>query len=510
MGDIEPLPRVFAARRILEGIIATVLGGLIVWSVTSSMSPSARTAERNEAAVALDIQLAPNGSSSATSTTGKAPEPRIAPPLASIAGSREPPIPPLANGLSVAAPIAGESPTPRVGVGLPLLPSSPALIVPDIPCTPDGPSRASSSTNAASTRRTETDVSPPVVNSEPVSPKTQPTVHGRSVVTSNIGELSVSSTAGKASSPVTSPGSIAPAAAPGGTSPERRTPARTQADSRPLVSPTRTQAESPPLASPAGLVGLTIPPTLNAPLPARSPPSEVPPAEVRANRPHAGSIPRQTAAVGRVKGNLLLSSVSSGSVLLYEDFSHFRAGESTDWGPNTFVKVGRDHRNWLVSSIAGTHPVGRRIRLPNAFYFECRYSAYTPEVTQGILGWWKEPVSTTISFVDGRGAKHVIKWVIKCGNDVTRLNPLGSSSLYAKKYYHSITLPDGTANEVGLIQPAGLLRIERDNKILKVFLDNQAVVAGTMSQTAQLVGFGIGVVRAKNGALSFTDFRIAR
>ncbi len=215
-------------------------------------------------------------------------------------------------------------------------------------------------------------------------------------------------------------------------------------------------------------------------------------------------------AVWPPKGNLPQSSVSNGSVLLYEDFSHYMEGAATDWGPNTFVKRGLDRRKWLVSNVSGTHPVGRRLWLPNQFHLECRYSAYTPEVTRGILGWWKEPVSTTISFLDGWGGKYVIEWVIKCGNDVTRPNPLGSSSLYAKKYYHTITLPDGTANEVGLIQPTGLLRIERDNKILKVFLDKQAVVAGTMSQTAQLVGFEIGVVRGKNGALSFTDFRIAR
>lgn len=210
------------------------------------------------------------------------------------------------------------------------------------------------------------------------------------------------------------------------------------------------------------------------------------------------------------KGNLFSPSIPIGSVLLYENFSHYRERGVTDWGSNTFVKLGLDHRNWLVSNVAGTHPVGRRVRLPNEFYFECRYSAYTPEVTRGVLGWWKEPVSTTISFLDDRGAKFSIAWTIKCGNDMTRLNPLGSPSLYAKKYYHSITLPDGTADEVGVVQPAGVLRIDRENKVIRVFIDSQAIVTGTMSQMGQLVGFEIGIVRAKNGALSFTDFKIGR
>jgi hypothetical protein len=126
------------------------------------------------------------------------------------------------------------------------------------------------------------------------------------------------------------------------------------------------------------------------------------------------------------------------------------------------------------------------------------------------MGWWKEPVSTKISFVNDQGVTYVIEWVIGCGNDVIRLNPLGSSSLCAKKYYHTFKLPDGTANEVGIVPPTGVLRIDRENTIVKVFIDGQAAAVGTISQMSQLVGFEINVVKAKNGALFFTDFRIAR
>ena len=71
-------------------------------------------------------------------------------------------------------------------------------------------------------------------------------------------------------------------------------------------------------------------------------------------------------------------------------------------------------------------------------------------------------------------------------------------------------LPDGTANEVGVIQATGVLRIDRDNNAVKVYIDDQAAVVGSTSQLGQLVGFEIDVVNVKNGTLFFTDFKIAR
>ena len=122
----------------------------------------------------------------------------------------------------------------------------------------------------------------------------------------------------------------------------------------------------------------------------------------------------------------------------------------------------------------------------------------------------KAPVASRISFVNERGVQYAIQWVVKFGSDPTRLNPLGSPSLYAKKCYHTITLPDGTANEVGVIQPTGVLRIDRSNNVVKVFINGQAAVVGVMSPMGQLVGFEIDIVKAKNGALFFTDFKIGR
>ena len=196
--------------------------------------------------------------------------------------------------------------------------------------------------------------------------------------------------------------------------------------------------------------------------------------------------------------------------MLYEDFSHFREGAATKWGPNTSIKMGLDGRKWLVASAEGTHPVGYKMRLPNEFTFECRYSAALAEVTRGLVGWWKEPVASKISFTNDRGAKFAIGWVIRCGNDPLRLNPLGSSSLYAKKYYHAITLPDGATNEIETIQPTGMLRVDWDGHTVKIFLDGQSAAVGSVNPLGQLVGFEIEVVKAKNGALSFTDFKIAR
>jgi hypothetical protein len=202
------------------------------------------------------------------------------------------------------------------------------------------------------------------------------------------------------------------------------------------------------------------------------------------------------------------NSIPVGSVLLYENFLRYREGDATDWGQNTTAKMGLDGRKWLVSYVDGTQPVGRNIRLPNEFYFECRYAANLPEVTRGLLGWWKEPVSSQISFLNDHGVRYAIDWVIRCGVDVTWHDPLGS--LYAKKYFHSIRLPGGTANEVGVSQPTGVLRISRDKNVIHVFVDGQLAATGTISSAGQLVGFEVNVVKAKNGTLFFTDFKIAR
>jgi hypothetical protein len=203
-------------------------------------------------------------------------------------------------------------------------------------------------------------------------------------------------------------------------------------------------------------------------------------------------------------------SIPVGSVLLFENFSRSREGAATDWGPSAVVKTGPDRRKWLVPPADGARPVGRNIRLPKEFYLQCRYFAGMADVTRGLLGWWKEPIAGKISLLDDRGGRFVIQWAIGCGNDPTRLNPLGSASLCAKKYYHTVRLPGGATNEVVALQPTGTLRINRDSGAIAVLLDGQAVVAGTIGQMGQLVGFEIDVVKAASGTLSFTDFKIGR
>jgi hypothetical protein len=204
----------------------------------------------------------------------------------------------------------------------------------------------------------------------------------------------------------------------------------------------------------------------------------------------------------------LPNAIPVGSILLYENFQRYRERAATDWGQNTATQLGLDGRKWLVSYVEGTHAAGRNIRLPNEFSFECRYAVYMPEVTRGILGWWKEPVSSRISFLNDHGVKCAIEWVIRCGIDMTWHDPLGSLS--AKKYYHTIKLPDGAANEVGIVPPTGMLRINRNKNVLNVLVNGQLAATGTISSAGQLVGFEINVVKAKNGTLFFTDFKIAR
>ena len=185
-------------------------------------------------------------------------------------------------------------------------------------------------------------------------------------------------------------------------------------------------------------------------------------------------------------------------------------------GPQqTGDQIPSSKRVWIIAT--GLFPMSMG-RIPSVTEYGCPASfplnagtpLILPEVTRGVLGWWKEPVSTKISFLNDQGAKYSIGWAIRYGNDPTRLNPLGSSSLYAKKHYHAFKLPDGTTNEIAVTQPTGLLRIQRENNTLKVFLDDQPAVVGTLSAMGQLDGFEIEVVRATNGTLFFTDFKIAR
>ena len=248
-----------------------------------------------------------------------------------------------------------------------------------------------------------------------------------------------------------------------------------------------------------------------APAPA-SPAAEEPMPRAAARVPVPAFIPAPTAELPPPKCSLLpyFAPLPAGPVLLYEDFSDCREGETPGWGPNTFIKTGLDRRHWLVSNVEGPHPVGCRIPLPDRFSFQCRYSAYLPELTRGILYWWKEPVATKVSFLNDQGARWGIEWVIRCGNDPTRLNPLGSPSVFAKKYYHAVKLPDGTSNEIAVAQPTGILQVDVDHSTLKVSFDGEAAAAGTAPPLGRLAGFEINVIKAANGMLFFTDFKISR
>ena len=158
------------------------------------------------------------------------------------------------------------------------------------------------------------------------------------------------------------------------------------------------------------------------------------------------------------------------------------------------------------------------VRIQSVIGYACQtnsiFNAGTPPICPKSLwahtGWWKDPVSTSLSFVNDQGAKYAIHWVIKYGNESTLLNPLGSSLLNAKKYYHTVSLPDGATSDVAILQPTGVLRIDRDSNALKVLINGQVAATGTIRPMGQFVGFEIGVVKARNGSLSFTDFKIAR
>jgi hypothetical protein len=199
--------------------------------------------------------------------------------------------------------------------------------------------------------------------------------------------------------------------------------------------------------------------------------------------------------------------VPLGSILLYENFSRYMEGDVTDWGHDAVVKVGLDGRKWLAPYMDGAHPVGRTMPLPSQFYLEWRYSAYVPESTRGLWGWWKEPITSRIALVAQQGTGYVIQWTLGYGERV-RLNPLVPPP--ANKYYHTITLPGAAPSEITVGEPTGTLRITRNGKIINVLVNGQLVAAGMIGEADQLVGFEVDVVKARCGILSFTDFKVGR
>ena len=182
---------------------------------------------------------------------------------------------------------------------------------------------------------------------------------------------------------------------------------------------------------------------------------------------------------------------------MHEDFSHYRDGDAADWGQNLVIKMGLDRRKWLVPNFDGTQPAGRKMRLPNEFSFECRYSAYLPDVTHGILGWWKGPIASKISFLSDQGATATSSNGRSVAGTTRRGSIHSARHRYAEKYYHTIKLPGGAASEVGILQPTGVLRIVRESGSLKVLLDGQAAAAGTITQGARMIGFEINAVKSR-------------
>ena len=185
----------------------------------------------------------------------------------------------------------------------------------------------------------------------------------------------------------------------------------------PLIPPPPTIAAE--VAAPAVDATLSNPAqpaaTSNGPPPTTPTTIEAPTSPVALTLSIPASAPASKVVIPRPKASPAPHALTAGPILLYENFSRCREGDAAGWGPNTFVKTGLDRRNWLVSNVDGTHPVGCRIRLPGKFYFQCRYAAYLPEVTRGVLGWWKEPVASKISFLTDQRTKYVIEWVGKCG-----------------------------------------------------------------------------------------------
>ena len=152
------------------------------------------------------------------------------------------------------------------------------------------------------------------------------------------------------------------------------------------------------------------------------------------------------------------------------------------------------------------------MRLPNEFYLECRYSAYMSDTTRGVLGWsWKDPLNAKISLVNDQGAQ-----VFGRMDDRLRERHHAAESTWVVVVVRQEILSHDQAarredgRTVATFNRPACCGSNATTKSSKVFFDGQSAAVGTMNVVGQLAGFEIDVVKAKNGTLSFTDFKVGR
>ena len=193
-----------------------------------------------------------------------------------------------------------------------------------------------------------------------------------------------------------------------------------------------------------------------------------------------GPIPgRRVAPLPETRSSPLPEFSPFESILLFENFSQYKEGDTTDWGQNVSVKLGLDRRKWLVSYVNARMRWAARSGCPTISTWNAAIRHTSRRPLAGLSGFWKDPVASRISLLGDGPSRYDIDWVIGCGSEKLRLNPLEPPP--ASKYYHAIRLPGAVASEVEVAQPTGTLRITRAKNVINVLLNGQLAAAGMLS-----------------------------
>lgn len=197
-------------------------------------------------------------------------------------------------------------------------------------------------------------------------------------------------------------------------------------------------------------------------------------------------------------------------VLLSENFSKFKEGDSTEWGRDAAVTKLADGSNWLRAFQEGQRRVGQKLYFPRSFTLEFAYAATVETGENG---------KSKISLIDEEGGTQAIVWSWKEKRGVEQ-----------SSVEHTFTLPDGAkavtavacsrlggafAHTTATCGP-GAVKVVKDGEDIKVLVDGKLVVAGHIDDSKQYKAFEVDLFQRTNPKLQFvtanclTAFRITR
>ena len=186
-------------------------------------------------------------------------------------------------------------------------------------------------------------------------------------------------------------------------------------------------------------------------------------------------------------------------VPLREDFSKYKDGDTTDWGPAGKVITGADGRKWLAPAQKGQKPIGINVELPDDGYIEFDYSAVKLESRPG-----QQHVLSGITLVDEAEAKFRIEWSVDIGFE---------NSEYDWRYC-TLKLPGGANvgyRNVNDRLVSGTIRISKAGNTITVQRDgeSESLTANT-TDFKKFTRFEVDTYKGQNSMISFTNFNIGK